>query len=459
MKVCLLFPRFKHRIVDLPLGVGYLSSVLIHNGFSDTILLDGTFQSEYECLTTVRDKRPDVLGISVQTMYADRAFSFAKKVKGSCPNTMIVFGGPHATILPLETIRNPFVDVVCVGEGEYTFLELIKGVDLRAINGIVFRDDGHIVSNPPRSPIKDLDEIPFPAYHLYHPYYFKRAIGMMASRGCPFNCSFCQPALRKIFPGMRFRSPENVIEEMTILRDRYHVKLIQFHDDTFTVNKAWVTKLCEAMMKENLGIKWIANSRADTVSPSLLKLMRNAGCIQLNIGVESGDPFIRNVVLGKNISDEHIINCFKWTKEVGIKRYAFLMVGTPGESMLSIVKTLKLLDLIKPDGGTVTVTTPLPGTKLFKFCEEQRILTAKRYEEIDYTQGYSVIRRKNFTPNEIKRVRVSIFFSMIANRLFSISHEAFFKIVYPLPNIVSDIVDLLKDRVRRLHIVRMLIGA
>jgi len=460
MKVFLLFPRFKHRIVDLPLGIGYLASVLIQNGFSGATLLDGTFQSEYECLTKVRDEKPEVLGISVQTMYADRAFGFAKKVKEYCPDTMIVFGGPHATILPQETMRNPFVDIVCVGEGEYTFLELVKGTDLKAVNGIVFREDDYIITNPPREPIKNLDEIPFPAYDLYHPYYFEHsAIGMMASRGCPFNCCFCQPALRKIFPGVRFRSPENVVEEMVLLRDKHHVHMVEFHDDTFTVNKIWVSKLCKKMKEEDLGIKWIANARADTVSPSILKLLRDAGCIQLNIGVESGEPSIRNAILGKNISDEQIINCFRWTKEAGINRYAFLMVGTPGESRLSISKTLRLLDQIKPDGGTVTVTTPLPGTNLYTFCEGQHILAAKKYEDIDYTQGYSAIRLKNFTSNEIKRVRVSIFFSMIANRLFSISHEAFFKFVYPLPSIVSDVVDILKDQVRRLKPLRDIIGA
>lgn len=453
MKIFLLFPRFRDKVWGLPLGVGYLASVLINNDFTDLTVLDGTFQKWDECLQRVREEKPDILGVSVQTIFADLAFNFAREIKKYRPNTLVVFGGPHPTILPEQTVSQSFVDVVCVGEGEYTMLELAREMNLKDINGILYREDGQILANPPRKLIANLDKLPFPAYNLFNPAYFKHGWAtVLGSRGCPFNCSFCQPALSKIFSRrVRYRSSENIIEEMIELSDKYNVHGFHFIDDTFTVDKKWTTTLCEKLIEENLGFKWIASTRSDTVTPELLEIMKKAGCIQVCVGVESGDSIIRNEIYNKNITVRQIVDCFKWIKAAGMKGYAYLMVGAPGETRKSILRSLELLDVIKPDFCQATVTTPLLGTNLYSYCQEKGIIQAEKYSDIDYYQGYSTIKLDNFTPDQIKKIKASFFLSVVAHRLMPISYRMLFRIVYPFSGIIEDMINRLKPLLRRLY--------
>jgi len=277
------------------------------------------------------------------------------------------------------------------------------------IEGIAFLNSGNFVQTSPREPTKDLDSLPFPARDLFSGRYFEKGCTqMMVSRGCPFDCAFCQPTLRALFgTEHRVRSVKNVIEEIGFLHANLAIGEIQFHDDTFTVKHAWLEEFCDKMLDLGLQIKWVANCRADTVPvPNLLCKMKRAGCYTLLMGVESGDDYIRNKILNKRITDGTIVTAFDRMRKVAISAHAFFMVGSPGETRKSVSNTLRIAEKIRPDFYQVTITTPLPKTHLFDQCVKEGIIQDTAWESYDYYKN-PIIKLKAFNPNQVISLRRS----------------------------------------------------
>lgn len=405
MKVALIFPHFNCSFGERcpSIGLAYIASYLRKNNI-DARIFDGTFHSPRDILRQVLEYNPDIAGISVQTATAEYSFDLAGKMKEKNKNITIVFGGPHPTIVPEETMKNKDVDTVVVGEGEETMLDVCKNLhQLEKVKGIWFKQDGNIIKNPERELIKNLDALPFPAYDLLNDEYFKDGGVIMCSRGCAFNCSFCQPTLRKLFGNaVRFRSAKNIIEEIEFLIKKYNIKHFLFHDDTFTVNKAWVKELCNEILEHKLNIKWICKGRINTVDRELLKIMKDAGCTDIEFGVESGSEKIRNTILNKNISNELIINVFNMCKEVGIDTTAFLMVGSPHETKETIEDTIELVKIIKPLHNVVSITTPLIGTNLYDYCIENNLLIpASSWSDYKFSKKI-LIKNDNLTEDDLR---------------------------------------------------------
>ncbi|MFH1978687.1 MAG: radical SAM protein, partial [Candidatus Aenigmatarchaeota archaeon] len=247
---------------------------------------------------------------------------------------------------------------------------------------------------------------------------------VVGSRGCPFKCSYCQDTLNQLF-GLKFRqrSPQNVAEELEETKKLFAERGAEldhfvFTDDGITYRKDWLVGIAQELIKRGNKLNWMGDTRADTVpDDETLHLIRKAGCTKMAVGVESGNDYIRNKVLLKGIPREKIVDSFKRMWDADIQPHAFLMVGSPGETMGSIYDTLYLLDEIKPASAQVSVTTPLPATGLYDLAEEQNIMTASKWEDFDYYYE-SHLKLEHFTKEKIERVRNAVKYAVVTRNFF-----------------------------------------
>ncbi len=399
MKILLIYPYFiEERIRDddvkvVPMGLYSVAAVLKENHCDVEILdwheINRTPEKVKEALTL---KKPDVIGFSV--LHGNRwgAIDIARTAKQLNPKTKIVFGGIGATFLWEHLLRNfPEVDYVVLGEGELTFLNLVRHFEKKQdqgigeIRGIAYRKNGNILKTGKSDPVKDLDSLPIPAKHFTYPH-------VSSSRGCAWDCSFCgSPEFwgRKI----RWRSPEKFVEELELLIRR-GVTFFYFSDDTFTLNPKRVIEICKRIIEKNLKIAWYAISRVDHVDEEMLYWMRRAGCIQISFGVESGSEKIRRV-LGKPVKTEQIKRAFAMTTQYGILSRAYFIYGAPGETWKTVQETIDLMDDIKPLSAIFYILDVFPGTKLYSELKKRLGITEdvwlKEIEGIMYFETDSTL--------------------------------------------------------------------
>lgn len=403
MKVALIYLQ---PIDHQPTGLLYIGTVLKQAGHDVSLVgIDYGKGAKNKFVEQLKQINPDVVGVSVSTAFASRADRVAKVVKELFPKIPVIFGGPHSTILPKVVLKNPCVDCVVIGEGEYTMLELVEkfgqNESIKNVNGIAYKEDNdNIVFTKPREYIDNLDELPFIDRKLLgreclsmllrrapYPVAYPTAL-INSVRGCPYNCSFCQPAVRKIFgEKVRRRSPESLIEEIKLLKKHYGIKGLWISDDTFTANKKWASKFCDLMISENLNMTWYANGRINTADRELFTKMRDSGCIGLVMTIESGSDRVRNEVLNKNISHEQIINAYNLCKEIGIPVQTNVMVGSPSETEDDLNESVQLLKQINPEYVQTSYTTVLPGTHMYE--KYSHLL-----KDIDYWEYFDLAKPK-----------------------------------------------------------------
>jgi len=423
MDVALVFPRIKYGEHSPPLGLAYIASVLEKNGFNISII-DLTFEKEFDFLRRrLKELEPKLIGITCQTTFAEEAFEAARISKTMIPRAIIVLGGPHPTVLPEKTLEESGADIVVIGEGEYTFKEIAEkiegGESFKEVEGICYKEGQNIRFSGERTLIDDLDGLPLPARHLFDERYLEHPeITMINSRGCPFHCSFCQPTLSKIFGRkVRLRSPKNVVEEIKLVLATYGNKTIRFHDDTFTWNKKWTKELCDFIRKENLKITWNCKSRVDVIDRELVRMLKQAGCVRIDMGIESGSQRLLDEILNKGITIEQTKDAFKICYEQGMKTSAFIMVGIPTERPKEVLDTINLIEQMKIDDLNVSIFTPFPGTKIFNFALEKGLLTAESWNNYDFYSEVSM-RHHYFTPERIREVKEIIQKGIAAEKLF-----------------------------------------
>lgn len=338
-------------------------------------------------------ERPDIVGFSVLTFNLLDCLTAAETVKKASPATKICFGGFHTTIYPVQTLSLPVVDYVVFGEGEFTFAELVKlagsgktaETDFRLVDGLGFKDrNGAPVLNQPRKPIADLDALPFPAHDLIdmNKYTFVLAgdakVGaIQTSRGCPSKCVFCDIRMTKY----RYRSEENVLQEIKMLK-KMGINEFFLIDDTFTINKNRVLRLCKLLISENLGIRYKISSRIDRIDPEMLELLAKSGCYRIHYGIESGSQRILNF-LQKEITIEQIERVVDETKKAGIDVFAYMMLGIPTETMEDMKQSFALIRRILPDHVNYSICTPFPKTHLY-----EQSLQAQNISD-DYWQNFA----------------------------------------------------------------------
>lgn len=308
-------------------------------------------------------KRPGVIGFSI--LHGNRwgGIEIARIAKQVDPQVKIVFGGIGATFLWKHLLTHfGEIDTVVLGEGEYTFLSLLRhyeepgSMPLEKIRGIAFRKKTKIVKTQEAPPIQDLDKLPIPARHFAYQH-------VSSTRGCAWNCTFCgSPRFwgRKI----RFRSPGHFVEELAMLY-RKGVHFFYFSDDTFTFKKGRAIEICKRILEKGLEISWYAISRVNHVDEELLSWMRRAGCIQISYGIESGSMRIRKT-LNKHIVTSQIRRAFELTTRYGILSRAYFIYGSPGETWGTIQETIDLIDEIRPLAVIFYILDIFPGTELYE---------------------------------------------------------------------------------------------
>jgi len=364
-----------------PLGLLNIAAVLEKAGFNVTIC-DASIKNMN--FTQIRDelsKGYDITGITTLTATRESAYRCTTIAKEVNPQSTVVLGGPHITFISTTALKMlPDVDVVVTGEGEQTFLELVQRIDAgqsyHDINGITFRNNRcEAVSNPERETVKDLDSLPFPAWHLVPMNNYFRVFAekefsihkpctvVMTSRGCPGNCIFCSN--RAMWGrGVRRRTPENVMAEIRLLHSDYGVKDIHFLDDTFTFNKDWCLRFCDLMMRSKLGLSWRCQGRVDTVNRELLTTMRKAGCYFICYGVESSSSKMQKI-MKKGITAEQAIEAITLTNQTGMLVGADFILGLPGEEAEDREETYAFIRKAPLHTFTLNIPWIFPGTALY----------------------------------------------------------------------------------------------
>lgn len=361
-----------------PLGLASIAAVL-EEKIDVLPIFDGNFSNSYinELKAFVKSKCPDVVGFTAYTPFARNVMKGARAVKEIDPNVLIIAGGPHITVLPEKTLaRCSDIDVAVLGEGEVTIQELIQGKPLKEIAGIAYREGENIVRTAPRGYIKDLDSLPYPAYHLlpnfpegYMPHPPKGGRGpwtsLMWSRGCPFNCTYCS---RKASFGNIFRcnSPKYVVSLLNNLHQKFGIEEVTFYDDVFTLNRHETMKLLEALRPENLGFKltWDCETRVDLVDAEMLKAMKHAGCHTIAYGIEHG--LWIHEIKGGRATVEQAEKAVRWTHEAGIQTIGYFMLGFPHETPQTIRKTIDFAKKLNVTWAQFSITIPIPGSELYE---------------------------------------------------------------------------------------------
>ena len=371
------------------LGLGYIASILEAHGVKVRILdinVEGFSPKKLRDYLTNNNFRPKHIGITTTSHTILQALDVAQACKEALPKSAVTLGGVHPSIMPDETLASENVDYVIRGEGEFAYLELIRGRPLEKIEGLSYKQEGRIIHNPPRPPIADIDDLPFPAFHLmelskYHPtigsYKQLPLMGVIGSRGCPFNCTYCaSPAFwgRKV----RFRTAKNLVEEIDFLVKEYGIKEIQLLDDNFTASQKRFMEFCRLLAEAPFKISWSCNSRVDCIDDEMLKIMKATGCHSITYGIESGDIEMLKRIK-KKISLEQARDAIKLTKGHRITCRTSFMFGNPGETHETIRKTVKFAMETMPDFVIYNILKPYPGTEVYHWAKERKLLDEKWY--------------------------------------------------------------------------------
>lgn len=413
MKVLLIYPNVVESPKDISLGLGIISALLKQKKH-EVGLIDTTFKiTKTEIIKKIKDFNPDIVGVTAATNDLYNAINICNLIK-KIKNVPIVCGGYHATIAPEDIIKQDCFDIVAIGEAEYSFLELIGSIEKGKINynlrNLWFKNQGKIIKNPIGHLNEELDKLPFADREIFnYQKYIDSNRGLatfLSTKGCPFMCTYCiNKVLIEKYKGkgtyLRFRSVENLFQEIKQVIKNYKVKEIEFYDDTFTLNKSRLREFCKKYPKE-VNLPFYINARVNAVTKKDFQMLKKAGCVRVSIGIESGDTKIRNPVLKRNQTEEQIINTFKWAKEAGLKTYSFNMIGIPYETKESIEKTIEINRKINPDYVGVSIFNAFKGTELYDLCLKKNWLTN------NYSKSYfqsTNIKHPNFTSRQLKQIR------------------------------------------------------
>lgn len=381
----------------VPIGLAYIAAALEKNGYPvqliDNYLLEKTIP---EVKTEIKKLNPKIVGITCSSVTYSSVIETAKAIKETAPDCKIVVGGWHASYEPETILKNPEVDFVVMGEGERAMLQLaafiIKGektVTPSRIAGVAYKHQGKVIKNPAQ-PITNMDEIPFPAWHLLPMENYNRTIeylnvkpvdNMSIARGCPFNCAFCETT-GLMGRTCRTFSPQRVIDEIKYLMTNFGTKGIYFINDNFTIKKQETLKLCQLLQQNNLGLEWVCDTRADLVSPELLHEMKTTGCKTIWFGVESGSPRVLKKI-NKGITVEQTERAFKMCRDEGIQTACSFMLGIPGETVDDMNISFKFARKLDPDFCRWNIYIAVPGSPMY-----DEVIQNHLYDQIEDYAAY-----------------------------------------------------------------------
>ena len=389
LEIELIHPPHLHSTedrLDAPLGLLYIAANLEKNGYSVKINdLSGIPEKDWKI------GKADIYGTTVYAPTIDISEKIANICKTINPYSKVIAGGAHPTAIPNQ--MSSLFDIVNIGDGEETIIEIMENYPN---NKRFYKKDLE----------RNLDIYPNPAYHLIDPFSYKRkfngeqAITILTSRGCPFRCSFC--GLPEQHKTMRYRTPENVIEEIKSIQKKYDINKFNFQDDTFTVNKSRLHKMLELF--EPLDIGFRAHGRSGLDTPEDYIKLAKAGCDVVAWGIESGSQKLLNL-MNKQTTVKNNEDVIKWAKDAGLTTRAFFIIGFPGEDKKTMEETKEFIERANPDQYFVSNFVPYPGTDVWNNPEKYGITKIytdfEKYYQVDDTGfGSRNINTKNLSNNE-----------------------------------------------------------
>ncbi len=414
MKILLVRPPYTRirgvgQTSFFPLGIGHLAAVLRQEGHETYIYYaenpgpgdevpvhhkQKVFESRHEAhqqyvksiendelpvwqefRNIVQEIKPDVTGISLLSVEVASSLKLTKIAKREHPETFVVWGGSHPTFMPEDCLGFDEVDAVIRGEGENTIKDLVQalesGADIQKVRGLSFKLNKSFIHNNIGPLIESLDSIPFPARDavLFPERFPTPSMGViMTSRGCPWRCGFCSSRIfwQKI---VRFRSAENVMKEIKEVHEKYGTRYFTFWDDAFTMERDKAVRICEQIEKLRLPIFWRTATRLDLIDPPLLKLMKKAGCVQLEVGIESGSPRILDLIC-KDIQLSKVRSAIDMVNDHGMACGVFFMAGFPDETEEDLRLTLNTMEKLNTSEIVLNVFDPMPGSDQYERLKE-----------------------------------------------------------------------------------------
>ena len=382
MRVLLINPYYSiSETPSPPLGLAYLAGALSAAGAAVKILDLVVFPYSRSGLRAlIEDFKPEIAGLTAVTMTFNDAIAVVKDIKKIDPDLPTVMGGPHVSFCARETLRDhPELDVIAIGEGERTIVDLCLAIDnrldLAGVKGIAYRRGSEFHRTDSAEPIENLDDLPPPNRSLL-PLGRYRALNMpisiTTSRGCPFKCIFCV-GRKMVGTRVRYRSKEKVADELQYL-NTLNFQQINIADDLFTANKAHCLGVCDEIIKRNLQLTWTSFARVDTVSDEILRKMKAAGCTAVSFGIESANPQILETIK-KGITLDQVENAVDMCRRTGITPYASFILGLPGETPETISATMAFGNKLKKMGLAFGfhLLAPFPGTEIRDRCEHYGI--------------------------------------------------------------------------------------
>jgi anaerobic magnesium-protoporphyrin IX monomethyl ester cyclase len=441
MKVLLINPpnTYHHGddfAVTFPLGLSYLAAVLERNGHEAIVIdslagfdpptemmADGLYwcgMTEAELVATTLELRPDLVGVTcAYTAQYPATRSLARAIKRAT-SVPIVIGGAHCSALPSATLAEGCFDYVVIGEGELPLLALCahleRGASLAGVKGIAYRDATGNLHETDKEPMKEVNEVPMPARHLFDmgayinsPYSHNGSTlrmpyaTMITSRGCPLACSFC--SVHTIWGrNNRTRGPQQTVDEIEHLAREYGVREIHFEDDMLTMDRPRMIAICREIVARKLDVTWTTPNGVyvNSLNEALLTAMKEAGCYQLALAIESGSkPVLR--LMNKNVRLEYAREVVKTMRRLKMGVYFFFIIGMPGETEADVLKTIEYAKDIMPDEAYFSIATPYPGTPLYDQCRERGYIP-EDYDPTLMRATQPLIETEHLSRDEVRRL-------------------------------------------------------
>ncbi len=404
MRVLIVYPNMGLEMT-MNHGITSLSGSLKHAGHDTALLHLRTFDPD-QAVEDVVKASPDVIGISLTENHRLQMETLARRLKERV-KIPIFAGGPfpsayHHWLEELEAL-----DGLCYGDGDLSFVELLdcmeRGKDHTGTRGFWFRAGGRIIKNPPYPLLDDLDSLPMPDLEIFGEQTILNYPAFSFSRGCPFKCTYCCAPLygqeQTGSTAVRYKSPERAIQEINTMLAWCNADVLAFDDDTFFKSKTWVRKFTE-LYKSEVRRPFACNTRPETINEELIQLLKDANCVLIAIGIESGDEEIRTMTLKRRMKDERIIEAFDIVRRQGIATSAFNMVGIPGETRERFKKTIELNARIRPDIIQHTIFYPYRGTELGDLAYKNGYVVREGYPTYF---GRGTLSLPGFSLTEIER--------------------------------------------------------
>lgn len=436
MNILLINPPCRSAYL-LPLGLGYIASVIRDKGHNVKILdINALEYSPEKVRQILKNLDFDIAGIGGLTTTYGYVKWLSHAIKKDRPHVPIVAGNMVSTAHPELLLKNSSVDIAVIDEGELTFKDIVSAIesnrDIGGIKGIFYKDSSKkIIKNPPRERITDLDLLPFPAWDLFPMEVYLNnsrlssstglaSINISTVRGCPYSCTFCSRQFgRKVYT----RFAKGIVDEIKELKIRYKIKSIAFSDDLFLVNEERVLELCDRIIFDKIDIKWSTSGRVNLVNDNLLKKMHKAGCIELSFGFESGSQDMLNR-MNKAVTVAQAEKAIKITRKAGIRVLGSFIFGMPGETHESIKETLAFIKRTQLPMYRFFYATPYPKTELYEIAMK----TGKIPEDEDkYVESLGEMRTTflvNLTDfSDIELVRLKNLAEQTARRNLSLKYK------------------------------------